>query len=174
MRQDYPIFTASKNYFASLQKHLLFTVRRRRTSCVAARCMAVLHPRCLGMLLMTKTINHAATTRYLQPRRLQVLLFICHQKALTLPVCSLPFNFSTLQQEMSSCLPVPCATGGRCACARVVTRVHVCCGCHGQTCVCTDTPVCVWCGQLGRRPSRQGCCPHPALAQALSLSQPRA
>lgn len=96
------------------------------------------------MLLTTKTINHAATTRYLQPRRLQVLLFICHQKALTLPVCSLPFNFSTLQQEMSSCLPMPRTTRGCCACARVVTRVCTCAVGATAKRVCARTHLCAF------------------------------
>lgn len=100
-------------------------------------------------------------------------LSVIRKRALTLPVCSSPFNFSKLQQDTSSCLPMLDITRGRSVCACMVTRVHVCCGRPGQVCACTDTPLRIWCEQLGCCPSHQVCCLHTDLAQTHSLSWPQ-
>lgn len=116
-------------------------------------------------------INHAATTCYLQARRLQVLLFICHQK--TSFDTSRVFLASQLLRAPTDRVLLP-------SCAIHHQRTLSVCM-RGHTCTCVlwvpQPSVCVHrhtCEQLGCHPSWHVCCPHPDLAQTCSLSQPRA
>ena len=115
-------------------------------------------------------MNHAATTRYLQPRRLQVLLFSCHQKTSS-DTASMFLAFELLQAPARHVL-LPSRAVYRQRTLRVCMHGHTCAcllRCPGQAPACTDT----WCafgvGSWDAIPPAESA----ARTQTRSRSQPR-
>lgn len=156
--------TAVKNCFPSLRRQREGGGPRR-----GSVRRAVLQPRSLATPL-TGDQDRTNHQLLLQPRGLQVLLFICRQKMSFDTACAfLAFQLPQAPAGRVLCPPVPHTGRGRCACVHAWSRVCRLAVTTPARRVRAQTHSCA----VGRHPSRRSCCLHPELAWTRSLSRPR-